>query len=70
MEVPLLAGDDIGIDAARRDVVGLAGGDAGEAFVMPQVEVGLGAVVGDVDLAMLIGRHRPRIDVEIGIELA
>jgi hypothetical protein len=37
---------------------------------MAKVEVGLRAVVGDVDLAMLIGRHRPRIDVEIGIELA
>ena len=37
---------------------------------MAEIEIGLGAVVGDVDLAMLIGRHRPRIDVEIGIELA
>jgi hypothetical protein len=47
-----------------------AGGDAGEALVMAEVEIGLGAVVGDVDLAMLIGRHRARIDVQIGIELA
>ena len=37
---------------------------------MAEVEVGLGPVVGDIDLAVLIGRHRPRIDVEIGIELA
>ena len=37
---------------------------------MAEIEIGLGAVVGDVDLAVLIGRHRPRIDVEIGIELA
>ena len=46
------------------------GGDAGEALVMAEVEVGLGAVVGDVDLAVLVGRHRARIDVEIGVELA
>ena len=65
-----LAGDDALVDPARGDVVALAGGDAGEALVMAEVEVGLGAVVGDVDLAMLIGRHRPRIDVEIGVELA
>ena len=45
-------------------------GNAGEALVMAKVEVGLGAVVGHIDFAMLIGRHRPRIDVQIGIELA
>jgi hypothetical protein len=33
---------------------------------MAEVEIGLGAVVGDIDLAVLIGRHRARIDVEIG----
>ena len=64
-----LAGDDALVDPARGDVVRLAGGNAGEALVMAEVEVGLGAVVGDVDLAMLVGRHRARIDVEIGIEL-
>ena len=37
---------------------------------MAEVEVGLGAVVGDEDLAMLIRRHRAGIDVEIGVELA
>src|SRR3546814_10875740 len=48
----------------------LVRGDAGEALVMAQIEVGLRPVVGDVDLAVLIGRHRARIDVEIRIELA
>ena len=37
---------------------------------MAEVEIGLGAVVGDEDLAVLIGRHRAGIDVEIGVELA
>ena len=37
---------------------------------MAEVEVGLRPVVGDEDLAVLIGAHRPRIDIEIGIELA
>ena len=45
-------------------------GRAGEALVMAEVEIGLGAVVGDEHLAVLVGRHRARIDVEIGIELA
>ena len=63
-------GDDVAVDAAGGDIVRLARRNAGEALVMAKVEVGLRAVVGDVDLAVLIGAHRPRIDVEIGIELA
>ena len=43
---------------------------AGEALVVAEVEIGLGAVVGDEDLAVLVGRHGARIDVEIGVELA
>src|SRR5262245_10119028 len=36
---------------------------------MAQVEVGLSAVVRDVDLAVLERAHRPGIDVDVGIEL-
>ena len=63
-------GDDVGIDASRGDVVALARGDAGKALVVSEIEVGLGAVVGDVDLAVLIGAHGARIDVDVGIQLA
>ncbi len=62
--------DDVLIDAPGGDIVLLGRGTAGEALVVPEIEIGLGAVVGDEDLAMLIGGHRPRIDVEIGVELA
>src|SRR3546814_13079547 len=65
-----LALDDLAVDPPRGDVVALVRGDAGEALVMAQIEVGLRPVVGDVDLAVLIGRHRARIDVKIRIELA
>ncbi len=37
---------------------------------MAEVEIGLGAVVGDENLAVLVRRHRARIDIEIGVELA
>ncbi len=46
---------NVGVDAAGRNRVGTAGGDAGEALVVAEVEVGLGAVVGDEDLAVLEG---------------
>ncbi len=48
----------------------LRAGNAGEALVMAEIEIGLGAVVGDEHLAVLIGAHRSGIDVEIGVELA
>ena len=37
---------------------------------MSQIEIGLRAIVGDIDLAMLERAHRSRIDIQIGIELA
>ena len=64
-----LVGDDVAVDAPGGDVVRLLRRHAGEPLVMPEVEVGLRPVVGHVDFTMLIGRHRPRIDVEIRIEL-
>ena len=35
---------------------------------MPEVEVGLGAVIGDEHLAVLIRRHRAGIDIDVGVE--
>ena len=66
---PLL-GDDLLIDAPGGDIVASVGGTAGEPLVMAEIEIGLGAVVGDEDLAVLGRTHRAGIDVEIGIELA
>ena len=66
---PLL-GENVLVDAAGGDVVLARGGPAGEALVMAEIEIGLGAVVGDEHLAVLIGRHGAGIDVEIGVELA
>ena len=65
-----LLGDDLLVDAAGGDVVLPVGRAAGEALVVAEVEIGLRPVVGDEDLAVLVGAHRPRIDVEVGIELA
>ena len=40
-----------------------------EPLVVPEVEVGLGAVLGDEHLAVLERAHRARVDVQVGIEL-
>src|SRR5262249_34060855 len=66
---PLL-GEDLLVDAAGGDVVLARRRPAGEALVMAEIEVGLGAVVGDEHLAVLVGRHGAGIDVEVGVELA
>ena len=47
----------------------LVGRAAGEALVVAEIEIRLGAVVGHEHLAMLIGRHRAGIDIEVGVEL-
>jgi hypothetical protein len=62
--------EHVGIDPPRGNAVGLAGMYAGEAFVMAQIKVGLGPVIGHEDLAMFEGRHRAGIDIEIGVKLA
>ena len=65
-----LLGDELLVDAAGGDVVLPVGAAAGEALVMAEIEVGLGPVVGDEDLAVLGRAHRARVDIEIGVELA
>ncbi len=59
-----------GIDAARADRVGHARGNPCEAFVMPEVQIGLGAVIGHEHLAMFERAHRAGIDIQVRIELA
>ena len=65
---PLL-GQDLLVDAAGRDVVGLLRRDAGEALVVAKIEVGLRAVVGHEHLTVLVRAHGAGIDIEIGVEL-
>ena len=65
-----LLGEDLLVDAPGGDVVLAGRRPPGEALVMAEVEIGLGAVIGDEHLAMLVGRHGAGIDVEIGVELA
>ena len=62
---------------AQHRVPDRAGGVAGvarevlvdEALVVADVEIGLGAVLGDEDLAVLERAHRARVDVQVRVEL-
>ena len=66
--VPLF-GNDVVIDAAGGAVVGLPRLGMREPLVMPKIHIGLGAILRDINLAMLERVHRAWIDVDIGIEL-
>ncbi len=62
-------GDHRVVDPAGGVVVPLAHDRIGVAFIMTQVEIGFGPVIGDVDLAVLKGVHGAGIDIDVGIEL-
>ena len=64
-----LAADDRVVDPAGGDVRRARRVRVREALVVAEVEVGLGAVLGDEDLAVLVGRHRARVDVDVRVEL-
>ena len=66
---PALFLDDGVVDLAGGDVVVARHAARGEPFVVAQIEVGLAAVVGDEDLAVLIRAHRARVDVDVRIHL-
>ena len=61
--------DHLRVDLAGGHVRGLVQVDVDEPLVVADVEVGLGAVVGHEDLAVLERVHGARIDVEVRIQL-
>ncbi len=68
LPAPLL-GDHRRVDLAGRDVGRGGEVDVEEPLVVTDVQVGLGAVLGDEHLAVLERVHRPRVHVEVGVEL-
>src|SRR5262249_42449166 len=61
--------DDRVVDAAGGEVVRPAHARGREPLVVTEVHVGLAAVVGDEDLTVLEGTHRPWVDVDVRVEL-
>ncbi len=61
--------DHLGVDAAGGEVVLARHAHAQKPFVVAEVEVGLRAVGGDVDLTVLERAHRAWIDVDVRIHL-
>ena len=68
LPAPLLADDRVP-DRPGRVVCVRERFSVDEPLVVAEVEIGLGAVLGDEDLAVLVRAHRPRIDVDVRVEL-
>ncbi len=64
-----LLAQHVHVDATGGEVVVLGHGGADEPLVVTQVQVGLGAVMGDEHLAVLEGAHGAGIHVDVGIQL-
>ena len=64
-----LSSDDRAVDRAGRPVGVRREVLINEPLVVPEVEIGFAAVVGDEHLAVFEGVHRSRIDIQIRVEL-
>lgn len=64
-----LLADHVLVDPAGGDRVLARQPRAHVALVVTQIQVGLGAVVGDVDLAMLERAHRARVHIDVRVQL-
>ena len=61
--------EHMGIHLARGEVGELVEVLVDKALVVAEIEVGLRAVLGDVDLAVLVRAHRAGVNVDVGVEL-
>src|SRR3984893_1312359 len=62
-------GDNGLVNSPGRPIVIARKPGGGEPLIVSQIEVRLGAVIGDVHLAVLIWTHRAGINVQVGIAL-
>ena len=60
--------DDVAVDLPGRHVAGPRGLAAQEAFVVAEIEIGFGTVLGNEHLSVLKRAHGARIDVDIGVQ--
>ena len=61
--------EQLRVHLARRDVRVVRQLDVDETLVVPQVEVRLAPVASHEHLPVLVRRHRPRVDVQVRVEL-
>ncbi|MPN36895.1 hypothetical protein SDC9_184407 [bioreactor metagenome] len=61
--------NDLSVNLARGDVADAVEADINKTFVMPQIQVGFGAVIQHKDLAVLVRAHGAGIHINIRVQL-
>jgi hypothetical protein len=64
-----LLADDVPVDLARRYIVSLREMLIQESLIAPNIQISLLSIVRYKDFSVLIGVHRPRIQVHVWIDL-
>ena len=62
------ARDHLGVHLPGGHIAFAVEANINEAFIMPQVQVGLRAIIQNIHLAVLVGRHGTGIDIDIRVE--
>ena len=60
--------NDLCIHLTGGHIADLAQAHVNETLIMPKIQVGLGPVIQYEDLAVLIGAHCARVNIDIGIQ--
>ena len=66
---PALLVEHVPVDLSRGQVGVFVQILVDEAFIVPKIQIGFGAVLGHIHLPMLIRAHGSRIDIDVGVEL-
>src|SRR5690606_12008248 len=61
--------DDVQVNTAGGKIVGAPGAHPHKTLVMTEVEIGLGAIMGDEHFTVLERAHRAGIDVDVWVKL-
>jgi len=65
---PAFLADYVSVNTTGGEIIAFKHGGTDVAFIMAQIQIGLGAIVGDKHLAMLKWAHGTRIHINIGIQ--
>ena len=66
---PPFLGNDFGIDLAGSHVADASQAGVDEALVVAQIQIGFRPVIEHEHFAVLVGAHRARVHIDVGIEL-
>ena len=68
IRAPALLGDNVGVDLSGGQIGILVQILVNEPLIVPQIQICLSAILGNIDLTVLVGAHGTGVHVDIGIQ--